>query len=365
MLSSNEKARYARHLSLAEVGEIGQEGLQRARVLVVGAGGLGCPVLQYLTAAGVGTIGIIDDDQVDESNLQRQVLYTTSDVGQSKVHCAIERLSAQNPYVSFEAHAVRLTRENATSIIESYDFVIDGTDNFPTRYLVNDACIIANRPLVFGSIFKFEGQLAVFNYKGGPSYRCLYPTPPKEGEVPNCSEIGVLGALPGVIGTRMAIEAIKMILEIGDVLSSKLEIIDLLNNRNTVLSIDKNEENFARTSLEENYALSCEIQDPESITPKELKARLDQGEDFMLIDVREPFEIDICSLEGALNIPLGEVESRFNDFDSNLPKVFICHHGIRSAHAIRLLEGKTSRMINLSGGIHEWALTVDPEMRKY
>ena len=369
MLNKEEHIRYSRHIKLANVGVKGQERLKNAKVLVIGAGGLGCPVLQYLVAAGVGKIGVVDDDVVDFSNLQRQILFNESDVGRFKVDVAVEKVSRQNSGVEFQKHITRLDETNALSIFKEYDIVIDGTDNFPTRYLVNDACVIADKPLVFGSIFKFEGQLSVFNYKGGPSYRCLYPTPPSSNEVPNCSEVGVIGALPGIVGVKMAMECLKLILEIGEPLSGKLEVINLLNNQNLLLSISRNDENFNISKLQKIELEQCEIQpdnEVEEITPEILNDLLKQGKNIQLIDVREPFEIEICSIAGSLNIPLGEVLKRQDEIKDGVQTVVICHHGIRSEQALIALEkaGKKN-LFNLKGGIDNWAKTVDTGMVRY
>ena len=370
MLNKEEIARYARHIKIDGVGMEGQERLKNARVLVIGAGGLGCPVLQYLVAAGVGTIGVVDDDVVDASNLQRQILFDINDIGKSKVESAIAKLGKQNPFVKLIPHALRLTNANALELFEGYDIILDGTDNFPTRYLVNDACVIAKKPLVFGSIYKFEGQISVFNYQEGPSYRCLYPNPPKQGEVPNCSEIGVIGVLPGVIGTRMASECIKMILGLGDILNGKLLLTDILGNKNMVLSISKKQENLERTELEEDYRDFCGIKEPEpldaEISAAELNRRLQEGEEIVLIDVREPYEHEICLIAESKKIPLGELPERFAEVRKDVPTVMICHHGMRSMSAIQFLEPMGySNLINLEGGIHAWALEVDSEMTTY
>ncbi len=368
-LSPQEITRYARHIRLNNVGIEGQERLKMAKVLVIGAGGLGCPVLQYLVAAGVGTIGIVDDDLVDETNLQRQVLYDLDDVGLPKAESAVRKLTKQNPFVAFNIHAERLTTENALKICAPYDILIDGTDNFPTRYLVGDVSVILGKPLVFGSIFKFEGQVSVFNYEGGPSYRCLYPEPPTAGQVPNCSEVGVIGVLPGVIGTRMATECLKIILGIGEVLSGQLLLTDLLGNTDRVLRIRRNDENFTRKVLEEDYLDFCglkEEQREEGISPETLHEWLVAGKSVQLVDVREPFEFEICRIEGSISIPLGELNDRLQDLDTGLPKVMICHHGTRSAAAIDFLRSKgMGQLINLEGGIHAWAKVVEPQMPTY
>ncbi len=368
MLSNEEIKRYARHLSLENVGLEGQERLKSAKVLVIGAGGLGAPVLQYLTAAGVGTIGIVDHDVVDESNLQRQVVFSISDLGKPKVAAAIDRLKLLNSFVQFQAHQTALDASNALELLNNYDIIIDGTDNFPTRYLVNDACVILDKPFVHGSIFKFQGQISVFNYQNGPSYRCLYPTAPGAQEAPNCSEVGVLGILPGVIGTRMATECIKMILGIGKVLSGTVEVIDLLENQNVQLKIQRNEFNFQRNELEPSYDAGCEIKEimESEISVIDLKRRIDAHEDPLILDVREPFELEICAFESALHIPLQSIPTRMAEIPKDRPVVVVCHHGVRSANAMAFLnEQGWTNLSNLEGGIHAWALEIDPNMAQY
>jgi adenylyltransferase/sulfurtransferase len=368
-LSAKEIQRYDRHVKLKGFGLEGQQKLQEAKVLVIGAGGLGCPVLQYLVAAGVGTIGLADGDVVSYSNLQRQILFTTEDVGKPKVTSAVEKLRLQNEFVKFEVYQDYLTQDNILPILEPYDLVIDGTDNFETRYLVGDATLILNKPLVFGSIFKFEGQISVFNHDAGPSYRCLFPDPPSSDEVPNCSEVGVIGVLPGVVGAKMANEAIKLITSVGETLSGKLEVIDLLNNRSFYLKVNRVEENFKRTALEEEYAFQCEAPElilEKSMSPVQLKEAIAAGAHFDLIDVREPHEFEICQIAGSKLIPLGFIPERKEEVSKTTPTVLICHHGVRSQRAIEWLanEGYTN-LINLTGGIHAWACDVDHEMMKY
>ena len=366
-LSIEEIARYDRHLKLKEVGVKGQEALKNAKVLVVGAGGLGSPILQYLSAAGIGTIGIVDNDTVDESNLQRQVLYTVESVGKSKVSEAIKALLALNPHIEFIAHDFFLDRENVLDTLAAYDIIIDGTDNFSTRYLVGDATAILKKPLVFGSIFKLEGQVAVFNLDNGPTYRCLFPSPPEEDSVPNCSEIGVLGVLPGYVGTAMANECLKLILKNGKVLSGKVRVMNLLENTQLDLNITANPENIQRTKLEESYDFSCDTKSDtmKSITAKELSNTL-SNEDIQLIDVREPFEYEICSIEKSKLIPLNSIPNNLSEIEKEKKTVVICHHGMRSAAAINYLEQQGfNNLINLTGGIHAWALEVDPEMNTY
>lgn len=368
MLSAEEQKRYKRQLKLPEVGLTGQQKLKDASVLIIGAGGLGCPVLQYLTAAGVGQIGIVDGDVVNYSNLQRQILFDATDVGKPKAVVAVEKLKRQNEWVSFKAYNEFLTKENALDIMTPYDLVIDGTDNFKTRYLVGDATVILDKPLVFGAIYKFEGQVSVFNYKNGPSYRCLYPDPPNSAEVPNCSEVGVIGVLPGVIGMTMASEAIKVILGIGDVLSGKLQVNNLLENRILTLNIQRQEENFSRTTLEDEYKFSCDVDfsDIQEVNSKTLKQWLDASENVKLLDVREANEYAICHIEGSELIPLSILNKNWIRVTKDIPTVVICHHGVRSKKAIEWLkrQGYTN-LINLSGGIDAWASEVDDMMLRY
>ena len=298
-LSDIEKNRYSRHILLDKVGLEGQEKLKAAKVMVIGAGGLGCPVLQYLTAAGVGTIGIIDFDVVDETNLQRQILFTVNDIGINKAMAAENRLKQLNPHITFNVYPEKLSTQNALDLFSEYDIIVDGTDNFSTRYLVNDACVITEKPLVYGAIYKFEGQVTVFNYKGGPTYRCLFPEPPKAGSVPNCSEIGVIGVLPGLIGTKQANEVIKLILEIGEPLSGKLVTYDSLNNTTLTLNINRSEEQVQKVLNEKDnfknidYDLFCGVgnhvgSDIDEISLEELKVWFNASDDFQLVDVSHP-----------------------------------------------------------------------------
>ncbi|MDB5258607.1 MAG: molybdopterin biosynthesis protein MoeB, partial [Chitinophagaceae bacterium] len=357
--------------SLQEVGLAGQEKIKAASVLVIGAGGLGCPALQYLTAAGIGRIGIIDFDKVDVSNLQRQILYTTEDIGKHKAKAAAARLSANNPLVTFYSYTETLTAENALSILESYDIIVDGSDNFSTRYLVNDACVILNKPLVFGSIFKFDGQVAVFNYtdeKGlrGPTYRCLYPEPPADGEMPSCSEIGVLGVLPGIIGTLQANEALKLILGLGNPLSGKLFTLDALTMQTSLFNIESNPDNYHITTLG-NYDFSCDTSAlNDVITVLELKALLDENTNLLVLDVREQFEYDICHIEGSLLMPLSTVPQHLQDLPKDKNIIILCHLGIRSASAVNFLQANGfEKVSNLLGGIHSWAEEIDHTMATY
>lgn len=364
-LSEAEQRRYSRHLILDRVGVEGQLRLKNARVLVIGAGGLGCPVLQYLTAAGVGTIGIIDDDVVDESNLQRQVLYGMDDVGTPKTEAAVRRLSNLNPHVRFVTWSVRLSAANAPDILRDFDIIVDGSDNFPTRYLVNDVCVLLGKPLVFGSIFTFEGQVAVFNYRGGPTYRCLYPEPPAPGDVPSCAEAGVLGVLPGIIGSLQANEVLKIVTGIGDVLSGRLFLVDALTLATTVLSVHRSA--AADVTTLTNYEELCGL--PPSvptISVRELRSRLDRGEQLCIVDVREPAEYEICNLGGIL-VPLGELAQRIDEIPAEGTVVIHCHKGMRSAQAVHLLSTRygMSHAVSLEGGIAQWALDIDGTMRQY
>lgn len=368
MLSTEEKKRYNRHIILDKVGMEGQEKLRNASVLVIGAGGLGCPILLYLTAAGVGRIGIIDDDVVDVSNLQRQVLFDTNDVGQSKAATAAQKLQLQNPHITFQTWQERLTSQNALVLFEQFDLIIDGTDNFPTRYLINDACVLTGKPFVFGSIFKFEGQVSVFNHKEGPTYRCIFPSPPGAGEVPNCAQIGVIGVLPGLIGTIQASEAIKIITGIGEPLSGKLLLLDTLSMHQTILNIHKTEAANQITELID-YEDFCGVGTPpslEEVSVEELHSALQNDDPPFLLDVREAFEFDICHLDAKL-IPLGEIANRVAEIPRDREIVVYCHHGIRSASAATTLieEYGFSNVKSLAGGIHEWAESIEPDMERY
>lgn len=360
MLSSEEKERYSRHILLSEVGEKGQEELKSAKVLVIGAGGLSCPALQYLTAAGVGKIGVIDFDVVDESNLQRQILFSVDDIGKNKAQQAIERLRKLNPFIEFDCYPEKLTPQNAIRIFESYDIVLDGSDNFSTRYMVNDACIILRKPLVYAAIHKFEGQVSVFNYQGGPSYRCLFPTPPEVGTVQNCSEVGVLGVLPGIIGAMQANEVVKIILGIGKVLSGKLSIINILLNTSYVLDIAKNQDEIDAVLANKeifpvtDYDFFCGVKthQNEEIAVDELKAIIGK-ESLTIIDVREFYETPKVEELNALNIPLGELEEA--EIITEKPIVVFCQHGIRSQKAAEILKKKGFPNVrSLKGGIVTW-----------
>ena len=353
MLSTEEKQQYNRHLILDQIGLKGQEKLKAAKVLVIGAGGLGCPILQYLTAAGVGTIGIIDNDTVDQSNLQRQILYTHDDIGKPKAEVAATKLARLNPFVTFITYVEFLSVDNALTLFEAYDIILDGSDNFPTRYLVNDAAVLTNKPLIFGAIFKFEGQVSVFNYNNGPTYRCLYPTAPKPGTVPNCSDIGVLGVLPGVIGSFQANEAIKIICGIGTPLSGQLLTYDMLSHRQLILEFDKTEEALVQ-KLQDNYALFCGITTPEHLDEISLEDLQDQRVLYNLLDVREDWERELFHI-GGQHIPLGELDVRYDEVKTSKPLVVYCKSGARSAKAIELLEsfGFENQLLRLDAVLEE------------
>jgi sulfur-carrier protein adenylyltransferase/sulfurtransferase len=378
-LSKEEVLRYSRHLIMPEVGMEGQLKLKQARVLLIGTGGLGAPLGLYLTAAGVGRIGLVDFDKVDFTNLQRQVTFSTSDVGRPKIAAAVERLAGLNPEIQIQTYETRLTSENALEILREYDVVVDGTDNFPTRYLVNDACVLLGKPNVYGSIFRFEGQATIFGYPGGPCYRCLYPEPPPPGLVPSCAEGGVLGVLPGIVGAIQAMETIKLLLGKGELLVGRLLQFDALAMRFREFKLRKDPacplcgEKRAVTRLID-YAEFCGIRGEEAptttanipeITPRELKARLDRGDDLFILDVREPHEYQICNLGGYL-VPLGEVPKRVSELDSSREIVAHCRSGKRSADAVEFLQRAGFRKIwNLKGGILAWSDEVDPRVPKY
>lgn len=349
MLDSQELNRYKRQIILPELGIAGQQKLKNARVLMVGAGGLGCPVLQYLVAAGVGFIGIVDDDTVDETNLHRQILYSAEDIGKNKAQVAVEKLSVINPHVKFSAYPVRLSMQNADQLFRTYDLVIDGSDNFPTRYLVNDTCAALNLPLVFGSLFKFEGQVSVFNYCGGPDYRSIFPEPPGIDEVPNCAEIGVIGVLPGIIGTYMANEAIKVICEMGEVLSGRLLCINALDGTSNIFKI-------ANSSGSEQKKHSIQAgtinKTGDEITAEELiHLQNNKAEEVYLVDVRENYEFEDHNL-GGVNIPLYELQDRINELPEDMTIVFYCQTGQRSKMAVQLLkEIFKAKVYSLKGGM--------------
>jgi len=377
-LSNDEVLRYSRHLIMPEVGMEGQLRLKAARVLCIGAGGLGSPLALYLAAAGVGTLGVVDFDVVDYTNLQRQVIHTTADVGRKKLASAAEKVKAINPFIQLQPFETRLTSENALQIFRDFDIIVDGTDNFPTRYLVNDACVLSGKPNVYGSIFRFEGQVSVFATKEGPCYRCLYPEPPPPGLVPSCAEGGVLGILPGLVGVMQATEAIKLILGKGEPLVGRLLLVDALGMRFRELKLRKNPDcpacgQHPTVTKLIDYNEFCGIRGEEKavasnvpeIQPEELKARLDAGEDIFILDVREPHEYQICNLQGYL-IPLGELPKRASELDSSREIVAHCRSGVRSAKAVSFLQQAGFRKVkNLAGGILAWSDKVDPSVPKY
>ncbi|MBX2991036.1 MAG: molybdopterin-synthase adenylyltransferase MoeB [Bacteroidetes bacterium] len=376
-LSADELKRYARHLVLPEIGTGGQEMLKAARVLIVGAGGLGSPAALYLAATGVDRIGIVDFDVVDETNLQRQILHSTQDVGRPKVESAKERILSINPHITVETHATELSSENAMEILDGYDVVIDGTDNFPVRYLVNDACVLQKKPHVYGSIFRFEGQASVFDARRGPCYRCLYPAPPPPGLVQNCADAGVVGVLPGIIGSIQANEALKLILGIGKPLIGRLLMLDALAMEFTTMKIAKDSACPVCGSTPTithliDYDAFCGVttshpsrNEPATITAQELKARIDADDSPFLLDVRELYERELASIGGVL-IPLGSLASRLNELDKEREIVVYCHHGIRSAHAVGLLRrAGFTNVKNLSGGIDEWIRLIDGGLKRY
>lgn len=350
-LSTGEQKQYNRHLILEEIGLEGQLKLKEAKVLVIGAGGLGCPILQYLTAAGVGTIGIIDNDLVSQSNLQRQILYTHADIGKPKVTAATARLQKLNPFVQFKPYPEAITIKNAISLFEGYDIIVDGSDNFPTRYLVNDAAVLANKPLVFGAIYKFEGQISVFNYKNGPTYRCLFPSPPGQNEVPNCSEIGVLGVLPGIIGSFQANEVIKIVIGIGNVLSGELLTYNTLTHEQLKISFNKNATiNF--TKLEDDYGLFCGIMENTfELEYEDIKNKLNQ---YHLIDVREEWESEEFNI-GGIRISVYDLINQLDKLNSDKQILLYCQSGNRSSTGRQLLAdllpGKD--VFTLKGGVSQ------------
>jgi sulfur-carrier protein adenylyltransferase/sulfurtransferase len=377
-LTNDEILRYSRHLIMPEVGMEGQLKLKAAKVLCIGAGGLGSPLALYLGAAGVGTIGIVDFDVVDYTNLQRQIIHSTADVGRKKLDSAQDKLKAINPNVNVIRYDTRLSSANALELFRDFDIVVDGTDNFPTRYLVNDACVLSGKPNVYGSIFRFEGQVSVFGTEAGPCYRCLYPEPPPPGLVPSCAEGGVLGILPGLVGVMQATEAIKLILGAGEPLIGRLLLVDALAMRFRELKLRKDPDcpvcGTHRTITELiDYNEFCGIRGEEkpvdtqipSISVEELKRRKDAGEDIFVLDVREPHEYQICNIGGYL-IPLNDLPKRVNELDTSREIVAHCRSGVRSAKAAEFLrQSGFTKVKNLSGGILAWAEKIDPTMPKY
>ena len=373
-LTADETRRYSRHLLLPPVGPEGQRKLKAARVLLVGGGGLGSPAALYLAAAGIGTIGLVEFDAVSESNLQRQVLYGTADVGRPKLEAARERIADLNPLVHLETHAARLSSENALDIVRAYDVVLDGTDNFPTRYLVNDACVLTRRPYVYGSVFRFEGQASVFGAPDGPCYRCLFPEPPPPGAVPDCEEGGVLGVLPGLIGVIQATEVLKLVLGAGEALIGRLLLVDALRMQFRTLRLERDPECPAcgtrtlQTLID--YEAFCGIRGGEDavpeIAPHELAARFAAGERPLLLDVREPREWEMARIEGARLVPLGTLAGAIPSLDREAEIVVMCKSGVRSANAARQLrDAGFRRVLNLAGGIKRWSADVDPRVPTY
>ena len=377
-LSNQEKLRYSRHLNLPDFGIPTQEKLKRAKVLVVGTGGLGAPLLQYLTAVGVGTIGVVDFDVIDESNLQRQVLFGMEDIGKFKTKVAITKLRAQNPFVHFIEYNLKLDASNALEIISNYDVVADGTDNFPTRYLVNDACVLTGKPNVYASIYRFEGQVSVFNWANkegilGPNYRDVFPTPPPPGMVPNCAEGGVLGVLPGIIGSIQASEVIKVITGMGVSLSGKLFLMDVLDFSNRTLNIKRDPKNplngetptiNALIDYESFCGITNDSNDLIDLSPIELARWRREGQDFQLIDVREAYEFEAGNI-GGQGMPLGELAASVNLIDKNRPVVFLCKSGKRSAQAIENITSLApgySNLRHLKGGLLSWKEQVDADL---
>ena len=383
ILSPEELARFNRHIILPQVGLEGQERLKQAKVLCIGTGGLGSPISLYLSAAGVGTLGLVDFDVVDDSNLQRQIAHSTADIGRPKVESARDKLIGINPHLQVNLHGDGIRRDNVRQIVSQYDLVVDGTDNFPTRYLVNDACVLEGKPLIYASIFQFEGQATVFNYKQGPCYRCLYPEPPPPGLVPSCAEGGVLGVLPGVIGVIQATEAVKIILERGNVLSGRLLLYDALDMRFREVKLRRDSscpacgDNPSIGDVVE-YEQFCGLPPTEAgeneeealadydITPQTLKAMRDADPELYVLDVREPYEIDICAIDGTVKIPLGQIGNRYQEVPKERTVVVHCKLGGRSAQAVEFLQSKGySNVKNLAGGILRWIDDVDGSLSKY
>src|SRR5690348_3845363 len=377
-LSKDEILRYSRHLIMPEVGLEGQQKLKAARVLCIGTGGLGSPLAMYLAAAGIGTLGLVDFDVVDFTNLQRQIIHSTSDVGRKKLDSAAETISGINPFVKVEKFETRLSSQNALELFREFDVIADGTDNFPTRYLVNDACVLTGKPNVYGSIFRFEGQASVFAAKDGPCYRCLYPEPPPPGLVPSCAEGGVLGILPGLVGLIQATEAIKLILGSGQPLIGRLLLVDALGMKFRELKLRKNPEcvvcgTHPTVTKLIDYEEFCGLRGQEKpvsnsvpeISVEELKRRLDAKEDLVIVDVREPHEYQICNLNGVL-IPLNDLPRRVHELDPSKEMVVHCRSGARSARAVGFLQqAGFAKAKNLAGGILAWADRIDPKVPKY
>jgi molybdopterin/thiamine biosynthesis adenylyltransferase/rhodanese-related sulfurtransferase len=379
-LTRDEILRYSRHLIMPEVTLTGQVRLKRAKVLCVGAGGLGSPLTLYLAAAGIGTIGVVEYDTVDLTNIQRQILYGTADVGRSKLEAATKRLCDLNPSIEIVPHAARLSSENVMEIVAPYDIVADGTDNFPTRYLVNDACAIAGKPNVYASIFRFDGQITVFDARRGPCYRCLFPEPPPPGMVPSCAEGGVLGVLPGIVGSLQALEVLKLVLEKGEPLIGRLVLFDALGFTFHEVAVKKDPacpvcgpsptitapidyEEFCGIRGEETVA---DLTGIPTVSVEDAKARRDAGNPLEILDVREPHEHAIVRIPGATDLPLSELPARMHELDSARAYTLSCHHGPRAVQAFRLLRAAGfSRLQVLEGGVDAWAARIDPTLPRY
>lgn len=377
-LSTDERQRYARHLSLPQVGAAGQERLARGSVLIVGLGGLGSPAALYLAAAGVGRLGLVDPDRVALHNLQRQVLHDTASVGRPKTESARARLEALNPHVAIDTWQVALTRENARGIVRDYDVVLDGTDTFATRYLINDACVLEGKPLVHASVHRFEGQLAVFHHGEAPCYRCLHPEPPPPGSVPSCAEGGVLGVLPGLLGTLQAAEALKLLLGIGDPLAGRLLVVDALPMRIREVAVMRDPDcpwcgTRTATALLDDYAAFCgegsagaaTAAEAREIAPAALRPQLEAGA-VLLLDVREEWEVATAAVRGAQHLPMGLVPAQLALLPRDRPIAVLCHHGMRSAMVADYLRAAGfPRVLNVTGGIDRWSVEVDPSVPRY
>ncbi len=380
MLSAEELSRYSRHIRLPDVGVEKQASLRQARVLIIGMGGLGSPVALYLAAAGVGTLGLADFDRVEAHNLQRQILHTEDSVGQSKLDSAMSRLRALNSGCKLVAHPEGITLDNAVELIGQYDLVVDGSDNFPTRYLVNDAAYLARRPLVYGSIFQFEGQISLFDTpNGAPCYRCLFPQIPAPGTVPNCDQAGVFGALCGIVGSMQSMEALKALMGIGETLAGRLLVVDTLTSRLTRLNLKRDPqcplcgESPSITDLQaKNYEFACQSE-PEQDSDANMEIDIHQAKEKcaaepapIMIDVREDFELEICSIDGARHIPLGELPEKYDALPRDRELIVFCHHGGRSLRATQFLHAHGyENAVSMRGGIDKWALAFEPDMARY
>ena len=373
-MDSDERLRYSRQIIVPEVGAAGQDRLKAARVLCIGAGGLGSPAALYLAAAGVGTLGLVDFDDVDLSNLQRQILHGTKDVGRKKLESARDRLRDMNPKVDIALHDCRFTSDNAEDLVSRYDLVVDGSDNFPTRYLSNDVCVWAKKPNIYGSVFRFEGQATLFApHLGGPCYRCLFPEPPAPGSVPNCAEAGVLGVLPGVVGMIQATEAIKLILDAGETLVGRLLHFDALKMKFREFNVRRDprcpvcgESPTITAPIDYEQFCGAPAGPVPSISVSDLKRKIDNNDALVILDVREPFEYEIARIEDSKLIPLGELPNRLDEIDRTKEIVALCHSGLRSSLAVDLLqEAGFAKAVNLAGGIDAWAIEVDPAMARY